>query len=434
MSNLPQNLDQEAYLARYGRRNYILYMLVIMFSLSGSSFGDMTVFVPSLAMRLNAPSWLVAFPMVAGLSIAYAPALLVGWLLGPRVSRAKAYAWSVALMYLPILVLAVFLFRGGSNELLLPIFTGAIILYSLAMGITILPCWDLFSRIFPESRRAKVVGHAGALGQVATLISAGAAAWLISSKSPLPHPKNYAAAMLIFSTGGLICAAIILRMKEFIPPEPEGHDRSLKAYLRSIACILRTDRSFVAILKVVALAFTMAGVFPVVLSHAQKYRGFSAENDMALLVGIKPYFAIPFVLLCGYAAQRIGPGRLAAILAGLIALAIPLAMGLWGRLQLIPLVLVLLGEAMSIYTLLAVMRRAPAGLMHQYLAIYFTACMIPGLAPLGLAWLLDRWPEVAMSMIMVIAASVSCGLFLVERQTRADAPAEETCAVPAVEV
>lgn len=424
----PEDLDQEAYLARYARRNYVLYMVVIMFSLSGSSFGDMSVFVPSLAMRLNAPSWLVAFPMVAGLSIAYAPTLLVGWLLGPRTSRARAYAWSVALMYVPILVLAIFLFRGESNELLLPIFTVAIAMYSIAMGITILPCWDLFSRIFPESKRAKIVGQASALGQIASLLSAGAAAWLISSKSPLPHPQNYAAAMLIFSTGGLICVGIILRMKEYIPPVLEDHDRSLKAYLRGIACILRTDRPFVAILKVVALAYTVAAVFPVVLSHAQKFRGFSAANDMALLVGIKPYFAIPFVLLCGYVAHRIGPARLAAILAGMIALAIPLALALWGRWQLLPLVVVLLGEAMSIYTLLAVMNRAPSGRMHQYLAIYFTACMIPGLAPLGLAWLLDRLPSFAMSLIFVIAVSVSVSLFLVERETHKIAPPDETYA------
>lgn len=433
MADSPPNLDQETYLARHARRNYVLYMLVIMFSLSGSSFGDMSVFVPSLAMRLHAPSWLVAFPMVAGLSIAYAPALLIGWLLGPRTSRAKAYAWSVALMYIPILVLAVFLFRGGSSEILLPIFTGAIVLYSLAMGVTILPCWDLFSRIFPDSKRAQVVGHAGALGQVATLISAGTAAWLISSKSPLPHPKNYAAAMLIFSTGGLICSAIILRMKEYIPPEPPGHDRSLKGYLDSIARILRTDRAFVSILKVVALAFTVAAVFPVVLRHAEKHRGFSVGNDLALLVGIKPYFAIPFVLLCGYVASRIGPGRLAAILAGMIAAAIPFALALWGRWQLAPLVLVLLGESMATYTLLAVMQRAPAGLMHQYLAIYFTVGMIPGLAPLGLAWLFDRAPGLAMVLILIIAATVSIWLFLVERKTRGAAPAQNTCAIPAVE-
>jgi hypothetical protein len=427
------NLEQEAYLSRYARRNYIQYLLVILFSLSASSFGDMSVFVPSLAMRLHAPSWLVAFPMVAGLSIAYAPALLVGWLLGPRTSRAKAYAWSVALMYVPILVLAVFLFRGGSNRLLLPIFTGAIVLYSIAMGVSILPCWDLFSRIFPDSTRPKIIGHAGALGQVATLLSAGVAAWLISSRSPLPHPKNYAAAMVIFATGGLISAGIILRMKEYIPPEPAEHDRSFRAYLRSIARILRTDRPFVSILKVVALAYTVAAVFPVVLSHARLHRGFAGANDLALLVAVRPYFSIPFCLLCGYVAQRIGPARLASILAALIALAIPLALGAWGRWQLIPLFLVLLGETMSTYAMLAVMRRAPAGMMHQYLAIYFTACMIPGLAPIGLGWLLDRWPQAAMLLIFLIAAAAAVAFYLVEPWKPENSPAAHAGAVAAIE-
>lgn len=416
MQNTDVNLDPETYLSRYSRRNYLLYMLVILFSLSGSSFGDMSVFVPSLAMRLHAPSWLVALPMVAGLSIAYAPTLIVGWLLGPRTSRAKAYAWSVALMYIPILILAIFLFRGGSNEFLLPIFAGAIVLYSVAMGVTILPCWDLFSRIFPESKRPKIVGHANALGQVATLLSAGVAAWLISPRSPLPMPKNYAAAMLIFATLGLFSAFTILRMKEFIPPETHSHDRSFRTFLRSIRSILRNDRAFIAILRPVALAYAVAAVFPVILAHAERFRGFSDKVDVPILVATRPYVAIPSVLAFGYIAQWIGPGRLASILAAVISLAIPLALTTWGRWQLLPIFLVMVGESMSTYALLAVMKRAPAALMHQYLAIYFTACMIPGLAPLGLAWLLDRAPQAALLAICLIAAIAAIGLFFVDRK------------------
>src|SRR3954471_4206589 len=109
MSDIVLDYEAESYLARYARRNYALYMLIILVSLSASSFGDMAVFVPSLAMRLHAPSWLPTCPMVASLSITYAPTLLVAWLMGPRMSRSKAYAGSVALMYVPILVLAVFL-------------------------------------------------------------------------------------------------------------------------------------------------------------------------------------------------------------------------------------------------------------------------------------------------------------------------------------
>src|SRR5690242_1312118 len=111
------NLEDESqqYLARYARRNYALYMLTVLVSLSASSFGDMTVFVPTLAINLHAPSWVVTFPMVAGMSIAYAPTLLVAWLMGPRVSRTRAYAGSVALMYVPIAVLSIFLFKGGSD-------------------------------------------------------------------------------------------------------------------------------------------------------------------------------------------------------------------------------------------------------------------------------------------------------------------------------
>jgi Na+/melibiose symporter-like transporter len=329
----------------------------------------------------------------------------------------------------------VFLFRGGSNRLLLPVFTGSIVLWSLAMGLSILPCWDLFARVFDESRRAKVTGQAQALGQFARLLSAGAAGWLISDRSPLPTPKNYAVAMLVFAIGGLISAAVILFMKEYIPPaesEPAaGHDRSFRTFWRGIVDILRTDRRFVSALKVVALSYTMAAAFPVVVSYAQKHRGFSAENDMAWMVATRPYLGIPFALFCGFLAHRIGAARVSGMLAALMAVGIPLTFVVWGRWQLVPLFMVLLGESMSTYAMLVVMDRAPPRLMHHYLAIYFTACMIPGLAPLALAPLSDHAPVLTLVIIMLTNVAIAVGFLLLERRRREPSPAVESTAVAA---
>jgi hypothetical protein len=88
---------------------------------------------------------------------------------------------------------------------------------------------------------------------------------------------------------------------------------------------------------------------------------------------------------------------------------------------------------MSTYAMLAVMRRAPPGMMHQYLALYFTACMIPGLAPIALGWLLDRWPGGAMLLIFMIAASSAVAFYLVEPSNPQNAPAMDGGAVPAIE-
>ena len=256
------------------------------------------------------------------------------------------------------------------------------------------------------------------LGQFA-LLSAGAAGWLISTKSPLVYPTNYAAAMLIFAIGGLVSAGVILFMKEYIPPLPQEVskvDRGIGIFLQEIRSILRSERRWLASVKLVALSYTMAAVFPVVLTYVEKYRGFSGQNDVAWFIGVKPYIAIPFALLCGYLANRIGPARVSGLLCGLMALGIPMALVLWGRWQFLSLFMILLGETMQFYSILVVMQRVPERRMHQYLAIFFTACIVPGLAPLGLAKLSDDAPTVVMLIIMVMCAVLAVGFFVLDKQ------------------
>src|SRR5438477_11784617 len=96
---------QDDFLNRFGRRNYWLYLLIVLVSLGGSPFGDMAVFVPTLAMKLKAPSWIVALPTVVDYSLAYVPIVLLGWLMGPGTSRTKVYSWSVAATSRPLVAL-----------------------------------------------------------------------------------------------------------------------------------------------------------------------------------------------------------------------------------------------------------------------------------------------------------------------------------------
>jgi hypothetical protein len=409
--------EQEQYLSRYSRRNYLLYMLIVLLSLGASPFGDMSVFVPTLAMRLHAPTWIVALPTVVDYSISYVPILLLGWLMGARSSRTKVYAWSVAAMYLPILALALSLLRGASDAAMVPIFCACVIFYSLALGVTVLPCWDLFTRIFPESRRSKIMGQATSLGQVATLLTGGIAGWLISSHSPLPYPKNYAIAMLIFASNGFLCMLVILNLKEYKPPVETEPRLSFREYLRELWRIVRTDRKFFATLRVAPFAVMLVSLAPVVLSYAVKYRDFTGADDKALFVASRPYVLIPVLLLLGYLSHRIGPARVAGALALLILSAIPLAMTLSGRLQLLPLLMIATGASGTyFYVILAVMRSADPNHMHRYLAIYFTTCLIPGLTPLGLAWMVDHHPQLAMQLVMLVAAIVAIGFFYPVRE------------------
>jgi hypothetical protein len=62
------------------------------------------------------------------------------------------------------------------------------------------------------------------------------------------------------------------------------------------------------------------------------------------------------------------------------------------------------------------MRSADPAHMHRYLAIYFTTCLIPGLTPLGLAWMVDHHPQLAMQLVMLVAAIVAIGFFYPVRE------------------
>lgn len=418
LRDAPIALDQETYLAQYAKRNYLLYMLIVLVSLGASPFGDMSVFVPTLAMRLHAPTWIVALPTVVDYSISYIPILLLGWLMGARASRTRVYAASVAAMYLPILALAIALLRVESERAMVVIFCACVICYSLALGVTILPCWDLFARIFPDSRRSKIMGQAGALGQASTLLTAGAAGWLISSHAPLPYPKNYAAAMLIFASNGFVCMFIILGLKEYKPPISNEPRLSFVGYLGTLWRTVQTDARFRATLRFAPFAIALVSLTPVMLAYAVKYRGFTGADDKALFVASRPYVMIPGLLLFGYISHRIGPARVAGGLAVLILVAVPLSILSWGRFQLVPLLMITTAAFGTLfYVLLAVMRSADQSRMHQYLAIYYTVCLVPGLAPLGLAWLMDHAPNVALTLIMLIAAIVAVG-FLSPRMSR----------------
>jgi Na+/melibiose symporter-like transporter len=261
------------------------------------------------------------------------------------------------------------------------------------------------------------MGQATSLGQVATLLTGGIAGWLISSHSPLPYPKNYAIAMLIFASNGFLCMLVILNLKEYKPPVETEPRLSFREYLRELWRIVRTDRKFFATLRVAPFAVMLVSLAPVVLSYAVKYRDFTGADDKALFVASRPYVLIPVLLLLGYLSHRIGPARVAGALALLILSAIPLAMTLSGRLQLLPLLMIATGASGTyFYVILAVMRSADPAHMHRYLAIYFTTCLLPGLTPLGLAWMVDHHPQLAMQLVMLVASIVAIGFFYPVRE------------------
>jgi len=141
-----------------------------------------------------------------------------------------------------------------------------------------------------------------------------------------------------------------------------------------------------------------------------------------------PYVGIPISLLIGHLAHRIGPMKMSAFLACLTIVSVPLAITFRGRWQFVPLFAVMAGANVTTYGMLAVINRARSDHTSYYLAIYFTAAMLPGMAPLGLARIFDWRPAVALGGIFVIAAALAIGFLVTERQMRLSGSAAEESA------
>ncbi|MBI2438008.1 MAG: hypothetical protein HYV36_04245, partial [Lentisphaerae bacterium] len=254
--------EEAAFIARHFRRNAGLYMTSVSLSALTGLFGDMSMLVPSLVLKLHGPHWLSLFPMVAVMSLAYVPVVVMGWIMRPDTSRVRLYSLSLLPMFLPLLIpAAALLLNAGQTTLIGSIFIG-FALAAIGQGLTILPCWDLFARIFPQRTRGTIVGWSTGLIQLLNLAASIAVALLVGADSTAlawlpahiketlagwssvaPFPRNYGISLLINIVGGLGCVAVLRRMKEYRHAHA-GPRLPIRQYLRELGAILQRDTGF----------------------------------------------------------------------------------------------------------------------------------------------------------------------------------------------
>ena len=400
-------LTEEQFVEKHSRRNAGLYVGLGAYGSLIAAFGDTSVLIPNLALRLGAPTWLAALPMVLDGVLAYVPQLLIAWWLTPERSRRKITALAVGLMYAPFLIMGgglLFLDTPLSMQKALML---GMLLYAMAHGLSILPSWDLYGRVFTPATRSWMMGISIAVGQAVSVLSGGAAAWLISSRSPFDFPLNYAVPLITFAIAGMASVFFYLRMKEYrhdpAPREPFGR------YISGILPTIKSDAVFRNMLLAAAMGASVLAVGPVLLGYAKACRGFS-DDHVAILIGIRPVIMIPVSLLLAWAAARHGAMRLAAWAAAITALGAaltPLLHGLW---QIIPQLLGGMSTWIYVYALLGVMNLAPSGQRQRYLALFYAVIVVPTGAPLVLGWIVERNAAVALGAIFALAG-FACALF-----------------------
>lgn len=396
--------DRERFVGRHLQRNVIVYFGSAAMLAAVLAFAEPSVLLANLAERLQAPAWVATLPMVALYTICYLPQLVMAWLIGRHHSRRKLYAGTLLISYLPMLALAATLCLVADGLALVVMFAVCVVLFAFAQGLTILPCWDLYARVFPDAERGKVLGASHAITHGVSVLAAGGAAWLVSSHSFLSFPRNYALGLVIFSLGGVAYILIVLSLREYTdyPHEPRP---PFRAYCRQLRDAVRENRPFVITLAAVLLCATTAAAPPLLLVYAKRRCGLS-EDHVSMLIALRPWVLVPAALAAGWFADRRTP--LAVVAAGNLALATGAValQFLSGSAAIAALLIATPALFCYNYSLLAIMLHAGAGRNHHYLAIFYTLAILPGLAPLGLGWLLEQTPRVSIALLVALSLGI----------------------------
>jgi hypothetical protein len=387
------------------RRNTAIYAVTIALAGLIFSWADAAALLPSLAMQIGAPDWLAVLPQVATLTIGNAAVLLVGWRLSERTPRRKAYAVTLLPMFLPMLLLPAALLLTEDRRWLVAALGAAVVLRGFGQGMSVLPYWELFARVFPERSRARTISHMSALRQVCVLAGALLAAWLISDRSPLAFPYNYALLLTLYVAGGLSVSVVALGLKEPpLPPAPEPPPPGFGEYLRRLGAIVRADADLRRLLGALMVAAALAGMPPLFLLYATHHRGFG-QNDISLLVAVRPWVAVGTALALGWAAVRWGIPRCLAALALLAAAGAAATPLLWGAWQVLPQIALGFANHILSFGIVAVLNRRSDARPQDLLTVGHLALAGPSLAPLLLTFLLAWCP----GAVIALAAAAGAG-------------------------
>lgn len=401
-------MTEEAFALEHLRRNTLLYSAAILANGLAYPFGDPSVLVSNLALKLGAPGWLAVFPTVSIFTVAYLPLVFVAWAMRPSAPYRKLYALALVPMQLPWLLLAAALIAAPAGRAPALMLGACTALSALGQGLTILPCWCLFARIFPADRRGGIMGRAVGLSQLAGLAGSAGAAWLVSPGGPLPYPFNYALSLAIFVAGGGVFVVFLLRLRERPPPRAEDPPRlPLRAYVAALAAPLRGDSALRRVLGAAVFGAALFGISPLFLVHAKTLHGFT-DRHVSLLMAARPWLIVPSAFAAGHLAPRVGERRIVAFLAALLLAAAalaPFAEGLW---QLAPLLLSLYAPLLYSFVLVTVMNAAPAaGRTADAMTLFYMVVLIPSLAPLLFSALLPRAPAATMAAVGACALAAA---------------------------
>ena len=232
------------------KRNTSLLILSGGFQLLGSSFASHDVVVPAYVQTLTN----------SGLAVGLAGALLrMGWVcpqifvsrrIEPRARKMSIFLLASSArggLWLAI-GLWTLLGPGPAFQGWMPghPITGFMILYGLttiAIGVANVPMMDVMGKAIPSRIRARSIAFRRLLGSTLAVAGGVLISYVLSTRSGLSFPDNYA---LLFLFAGLgIMTSTLLFSLIFEPTEQRGGDRtSLASYLADARRLIKGDTSY----------------------------------------------------------------------------------------------------------------------------------------------------------------------------------------------
>ncbi|WP_083025711.1 MFS transporter [Vreelandella lionensis] len=258
--DIPDNACQEQ------PHNFFLHLFASLGNKLADELSSARLVLPWLLGIIGAPVWMVGLLVPIREAGALLPQLFVAGFIRLKPQRKWVWVAGAALQAVAALALAL-LALMGSGAIGGSLVLAALVMLSLARGLSSIATKDVLGKTIAKRRRGTLMGWSGSVAGGATLVAGGVLIWLGD------RPGNLALAILlgVAAAGWLLNALSAARLKE-VPGSIEGGENAWDSIKLGLS-LLREDRTFLHFNVARALLLSSALALPYLALLGQQQSG-----------------------------------------------------------------------------------------------------------------------------------------------------------------